>query len=393
LLRNRRRYPADLQRSSDLCARRRRLGDDLFGGWRVMSGMPVSRGEAGTRKDPMKFHSPAPGHRLMTVGLLSIVGLLLAVAPAQAARKHRSKARPPHLSQHEKVEATRVCVESYAAAQGPRKSGQLIEAKDLFGKCAQPACGSSLRKRCAALYKRMDAGIPSVLLVVTDASGVSQSMNEGKFEVTMDGQSVTAKLDGRAIPVNPGQHEFAFSTENAVFATQTVAIVHGQRNRAISVTLPAAKTIGERAATIEAPGQPAQASDEPLTRLAGRPPERDLESTRGGPSKSVYVLAGVGALGLGSAALLTYWGRKDNTALMQSCGTNCRPSSVHHIRTLYLASDIALGVGVVALAASTWLYLRSSGSEEKTSTRGARVSLFDVQTTPSGAFAAIQGVF
>jgi hypothetical protein len=244
------------------------------------------------------------------------------------------------------------------------------------------------------LYKRMNAGIPSVLLVVTDASGASQPMNDGKIEVTMDGQSVTAKLDGRAIPINPGQHEFIFITENAVFATERVSIAHGQRNRPISVTLPAARAIAERPAASEVPDRAAQTGAEPEARTVRRAFARDVEPRSAGPSTSVYVLGGVGVLGLGSAALLTYWGRKDNTALMQSCATNCRPSSVHHIRMLYLASDIALGVGVAALATSAWLYLRSNGSEEKASTqRGARISLFDIQTTPSGTFAAVQGVF
>jgi len=107
----------------------------------------------------------------------------------------------------------------------------------------------------------------------------------------------------------------------------------------------------------------------------------------------VYALAGVGALGLGGAAFLNHWGRQDNSTLKLTCGTNCNPDSVHHIRMVYLAADIALGVGVVALAASAWLYVRSHGSAEKASPRAPRISGFDVQPTATGAFASVGGVF
>jgi hypothetical protein len=233
----------------------------------------------------------------------------------------------------------------------------------------------------------MDGAVPTVIPVVTDASGAGQPLDESKIEVRMDGQSLTTKLDGQAISVNPGEHEFTFSADNAVFATQKVAIVYGQRNRRISAELPAAKTVAPTTTEVDA----ADTVDDPPSRALRKAPGRGAESSVA-PSWSMYVLGGVGVLGLGTAALLTTWGRKDNTALMQSCGMNCQPSSVHHIRNVYLASDVALGVGVVALAASTWLYIRFR-TEEKTSMRGARISLFDIQTTPSGAFANVQGAF
>jgi hypothetical protein len=40
-----------------------------------------------------------------------------------------------------------------------------------------------------------------------------------------------------------------------------------------------------------------------------------------------------------------------------------------------------------------WLYVRSRGTEERASTRVAHVGSFDLQPTPSGAFASIGGTF
>jgi hypothetical protein len=348
----------------------------------------------------MKVRHEGRGARVTSIGLLSITGLLFAVVPAQALARKRGAAKPPRMTQQEKVDAKRTCAESYKEAQGPRKSGQLIEAKELFGKCAKAACGTVLMKRCTVLYKRMDAEIPSILPIVTDTAGVSQPLNEGKIEMTMDGQSLISK-DGRAIFINPGQHEFTFSNEKTVFATQKVMVVHGQRNLKISVSLPAsaaaqkaAEPEAERASQPKAGGAEPEAivADVPLSRASRQTAARQVGST-GRVRWPTYALGGIGVLSLGSAGLLTYWGRNDNKRLMESCATNCKPSSVHHIRMLYLASDIALGAGVVALAASTWLYLRSRGSEKATPAGGPRISLFDVQTTPSGAFATVQGAF
>jgi hypothetical protein len=250
-------------------------------------------------------------------------------------------------------------------------------------------------KDCTALHARLEGDIPSVVPVVTDASGAPQAVKEATIEVKIDGESLTSKVDGQAILVNPGSHEFTFSTGNRVFSTQTVAIVQGQRNRTIAARLrPSGKklaaadpAVAEKAATSEA----AEAKEvEPRATRQSDVPGVESE---GGASFSAYAFGVVGLLGVGSAGLLTYWGRKDNHELMQTCGTDCNPASVHHIRMLYLASDVALGVGAVALVASTWLFLRSGGSEEKEPPRVARVKVFDVHPTSSGAFATVGGVF
>jgi hypothetical protein len=60
---------------------------------------------------------------------------------------------------------------------------------------------------------------------------------------------------------------------------------------------------------------------------------------------------------------------------------------------VYLAADVSMGVGVVALAASAWLYLRSSHSEASTSAQTPSIGLLNVQPTLSGAIATVGGAF
>jgi len=312
-----------------------------------------------------------------TIGLLSIAGLLFAAAPAQAlARKHGAR--------RGRSAAKNVCVASYKAYSERMKSGQLIEAKEFLGKCARATCGPVVMKECTRLYASLDAGIPSVVPVVTDASGVPKPVAEGKVEVKMDGASLTSKVDGKAILINPGEHEFTFSTDTGVFATQKLSIELGQQNRPVSASL---QLPGEEADT------PSRSGD---LRAARSPDSSGGRLGLGGSAAQswpMYALAGGAVLSLGTAALLTTWGRKDNSDLMNSCGMNCNPSSVHHIRMLYMTADVFLGVGVVALAGATWLYVSSHPTREKASSRGMALKLFDVKPTSSGAVATLGGAF
>jgi hypothetical protein len=326
-------------------------------------------------------------------GLLAVMALLVALHPDQALAKTRAKAkRPARADKH-------VCVESYNKAKESLQSGRLIEVKEPLGRCARAVCGKFLQKECTTLYLQMDADIPSVVPLVVDAAATPGAA----FEVRMDGELVTSKLDGIAIPVNPGWHEFTFSTEDRIFATRKILVAQGQRNLAISVSLRSAarKTVDATdVVPTKAPHPKTVALEEPdsdsdsiepagfkrKARVSEAPPEA-------GTSWGAYALGGVGLVGLGGAALFTYWGRQDNSALRSACAPDCNPSSVHHIRMLYLAADAAAATGVAALIASTWLFLHARNSEETSAKQMARLRLLDVRPSASGAYATVGGTF
>ena len=102
-----------------------------------------------------------------------------------------------------------------------------------------------------------------------------------------------------------------------------------------------------------------------------------------------YVLGAVGLVGLGGAGLLTYWGRRDND-LLAGCRPNCPKESLDHIRTLYIASDVSLGVGAAALTTGLVWFLVSGPSKEEPRAPAYR---FDVQPIASGSFATFTGSF
>jgi hypothetical protein len=300
----------------------------------------------------------------------------------------------------------RICKIAYKSAKEREKSSRLREASEFYLACAKATCSAFLKQVCTTRYAQLQIDIPSIVPVVTDERGVTVY----DVQVTMDGELLTSRLDGRALPVEPGTHDFSFDTGKGGAVSQKILIVQGQRNRPISVS------VGKRgqksvlvasvmpAETMRAP-EPATAS-EPIApeKAPARPeapegsssnegaPEHVSEGPRpkeSGPGVLPYLIGATGVAAVGAGTLLLMWGRKDNTELAQ-CSPSCQPSSVDRVRSLYTAADLSFGVGLAAIGISTYL-LATSASSERTPSRAAYA--VDVMPTPSGAFATVAGSF
>jgi hypothetical protein len=105
------------------------------------------------------------------------------------------------------------------------------------------------------------------------------------------------------------------------------------------------------------------------TAASNAQPER-AESTGTAPASgslpvAAYALGGVGVAALG---VFTYFGlraRHDSDSLHDKCAPGCAHDDVTALKTKLVVADVALGVGVVSLAAATFFALR--GSSRRTS--------------------------
>jgi hypothetical protein len=287
------------------------------------------------------------------------------------------------------AEDDQTCAATYEDAQQRESSAHLLQARELLQKCAKARCGRLLQQTCTTKLTRIESDIPSVVPIVTDEGGAPRV----NVQVTMDGEPLTAQIDGRAVSVDPGVHEFTFSTSEGVVATRKVLVAQGHRNRPIAVSL--------RGARRNAPGKALAAADDPGSagerrEAAPQPQGTKLDATvpepraQGGSYALTYTLVGVGLLGIASFGVLTQWGRKDNDMLAQ-CAPTCPSASVQHIRRLYLAADVSLGVGIAALGAAYWAaaHVRST-TEERQSRQAYNLG---IQPTRSGGFATLSGSF
>ncbi len=353
------------------------------------------------------------GSKQCFFSFVAVAGVLLLLPQAAFAKKDKrdKKSGSP--------ESVGACVDNYKTGLDNEQAGHLKQARELFIRCAKASCGSPLRDECTTRFTQLSTDIPSVVPVVTDDAGSPQT----DIEVRVDGERLTSSLDGHSFLLDPGVREFSFSREGRVFATQRLMIVQGQRNRLVSASLqPAADTtrrpgkvkkaapaIAVAAATEATPPPPAtepvepkvapheavdlqphpkteQKSDEPRLDVAA-----EEEPGTSGVPKLTYALSATGVAALGAGALLIYWGRKDNDKLAgcTSATTNCSQSTVDHIHNLYLGGNIAIGVGVAALAGAYWAYAHNSGQESA----AHEAYQLDVQPTKSGAVASIGGSF
>jgi hypothetical protein len=284
------------------------------------------------------------------------------------------------------------------AATDDERAGKLRDARKEWQACVDDACGN-VSQSCLTRLSSLESWMPSVVPVVTDASGLPKV----DVEVKMDGEVLTTQLDGHGLPVEPGLHEFTFSADGKTLGTEKVLVADGQRNRLIAISLrdeaaerrrptPAAESnTGEAPAERAAsePGEPSGATRATGSRVDLDAPPEPAQSH--GPSALAWVFGGVAVAGLASGAMLTYWGRHDNDQLSQ-CSPRCPMSSVDHIRTLYIASDITAGVGAASAVASIWLFASSLGSSGETRHRDSAYTV-DVHPTPSGGFASVSGHF
>ena len=317
-------------------------------------------------------------------------------------------AASPALAQIAHPRDEEACVAALKDAKAKEAEGALQGARVLLRQCAQSPCSTFVRQQCANRNTKLELDTPTVVLLVTDAAGGSRT----DVQVKVDGEPFASTLDGRALPIDPGMHDFSFIADGHVFATQRILIVQGQRNRFITAAIgkgnrgavaadESARQTEEQAAKLPASrsraktGEAATDDKKPAVEAeeSATAESTSAEETAAPKKRRILplVLTGVGVASLGAGAVLTLWGRKDNNNLT-ACSPNCADSTLSHIKRVYQAADIAIGVGVAALAAAYWSYAFSQGSpaESKASETALRL---DVAPTTSGGFAAVSGRF
>ena len=329
---------------------------------------------------------------------VSILGAMISLCSAPKT-SHAEKVKGDKASQ-----TSRVCAFTYRSAVQTELAGHLREAKETFLACAKPACGAVIRNQCSARYTQLESDIPSVVPLVTDEAG----RDRNDVQVAMDSELLTSRVDGRALPVDPGQHEFSVIADGAILARRKVMILQGQRNRPITLALnqgergkkaPVVTTeaSGETKPFVEAPAPDRPTAEKPAvdkTESERNPSEKvatePADKVSSGPGVAPYILGGVGLVGIGTWGALTYWGRKDNEEL-SACAPSCSQASVDHVKNLYLAADVSLLVGAAALGTSIVLFITNPSSKEKSPSQASY--RFDVRPAPSGGFATVSGVF
>ncbi len=245
------------------------------------------------------------------------------------------------------------CATAYEQAQRTRKDGALLASREHLLVCAEEACPAILRSECVKWLGEVELATPSVIVVAEDATGAEIV----DVTVTIDGARVLERLDGRALPLDPGVHVFRVERASGEVIEQKVLVREGEKRRPVSVRFGASAT-------------PAAPIDRPTPSVP----------------TGTWVLGAVGVVGLGAFAAFQISGRSQKSDL-DACAPRCHPDEVDSVRRTFVYGDVALGVGVAALAGAAIVWIAQPSA--KTSPRvGATVT-----PTLGGAFGALVAVF
>jgi hypothetical protein len=253
-------------------------------------------------------------------------------------------------------DAKLACIASFEEAQRERNAGHYLASRAALIQCSEPQCGDVLASECTRMYADVESATPSVVFSAHDAA---RNADRSDVAVTMNGKPLLERLDGKPLPVDPGQYELVFSAPGVASVKLPVVIRTGEKYRVINVVFPAPET--------------------PASTLRPTPAAVQVTTPEGSPEVPVlsYVLGGVGVAGIGAFVALRLIGSSDFDKMKGDCAPGCEEADVDNLKLKYLLSNVALGVGVASLGTAIVLYAVAPNEPEDPSASLALVPTAD----------------
>jgi hypothetical protein len=122
------------------------------------------------------------------------------------------------------------CMDAASKGQTLRDEHKFIEAREQFRFCARQQCPGMVQVDCATWLDATEKSLPTIVIAAKDESGVD------RFDVgvIVDGQPLVARLNGQAIPMNPGAHVFHFESADGTALDQHMIVREGEKNQNIT---------------------------------------------------------------------------------------------------------------------------------------------------------------
>jgi len=138
-----------------------------------------------------------------------------------------------------RADSKQECAAAYEKTQSLREHGQLRDARKQAIVCSASTCSAYVVKDCLEWLTEIDANLPTVVFTAEDGVGADTLA----VRVMVDGQPVIEKLDGKAMPLDPGEHVVRFELVGAEAIEQKVMIRQGEKNRKLAASFKKARTV------------------------------------------------------------------------------------------------------------------------------------------------------
>lgn len=285
----------------------------------------------------------------------SIVGLICALAVCAAGQARAQD------------DAKRLCASAFTSAQRLMRSGNLIEARKKLVFCGGAECPEIMHADCQQWLSSVEASMPTVVFQVSSVTGSPPET----VRMSLDGAE-TIVLDGRALPVNPGEHEMVFEASGFRTTSRHIVVSEGEKLRREVVLLD--PTPPPRV-TVQLPAKRLLATSQPdKTTTARRLTVPTLIAASGA------AVAGAGAIYFGLKA------RSDERDL-DRCRPGCQHDEVDHVRQKYVWANVSIGLAVTGVATAALLYVYSGkAAPSPTTTVGLNAGPSQLGLSATGRF-------
>jgi hypothetical protein len=236
------------------------------------------------------------------------------------------------------------CIASFDRGQRAQSDRALRRALSELIVCSQESCPSLLRADCAGVLSEVRSALPSVVFAADDGNGHELT----DVKVYAGSELLAGRLDGRAVAIDPGTLDLRFERVGQPAVVVSRMIREGEKSRVIRVSLVAP---GAGPASGNRTGGDAGADV-----LAGK------RTAAGWVLPGSFAAVGLAGLGVALYTRLSFDSRVDE--LRRSCAPDCSQSQRDDLSGTVVTSNVALGVGVGALALSvvTWFLMAPSSS-------------------------------
>jgi hypothetical protein len=228
---------------------------------------------------------------------------------------------------HAEDEAKKTCAAAYESAQRLMRTGSLIEARQKLVLCGGPQCPEAMHPDCLKWLSAVEASTPTLVFQVSATQGAPP---QGVLLAVDGGEAMP--LDGRAVSVDPGEHEVTFTASGYRTSALHLVVSEGEKLRREAVALAPVDAVEHTAA----PGRPGVAASRFTLPVI--------------IASSAAALAAIGVAYFGIKA------RVDDYDL-DRCQPHCTKETVDNVRREYLLTNLSLGLAVAGVTTATVLYL------------------------------------
>jgi hypothetical protein len=194
---------------------------------------------------------------------------------------------------HAHAADVQACLASSEKGQRARGAGRLREARESFLVCGNEGCPAIVRRDCNQWTSELTTALPTVVFGAKDKAG----RDLFDVTVTMDGEVLIKKLDGKAVFVDPGPHTFRFETAGAPAVTEKALVKEGEKSRVLAVTFDSGES-----ETAGGTGAPATTTGPNGVGSRGGAGDRGADG--GGHTVLPWIVVGIGAVGIATGVVL-----------------------------------------------------------------------------------------